>query len=264
MSESAEEIIARLKEENVELRREIARLKQEVGEDASTATHRRVQPLEGMMKLLKTKNRQIQETVKKLEEMNLRLKQSYEQTVKYYKNTITALASAMEAKDPYFNFHSSNVESVCRKIAEGIGLGHKEREQLSTAALIHDFGNIGIRAEVLHKQGPLTKEEYEHVKTHPLVASIILEPIGDFDVIIDAVKHHHENFDGTGYPDGLSGEDIPLLARILYIAESYDAVTSPRPYREPLPPDKGREEIAAYSGSRYDPRLVEAFLQVPL
>jgi len=257
MTES--ETIARLQAENEELKEQLKELR--ITEGDADPDQRKQKPIQGMMKLLKNKNRQIQETVEQLEDTNLQLQKSYEQTVNYYKSTITALASAMEAKDPYFNFHSSNVESLCRRIADTIKMEKQDVALLSAAALIHDFGNIGIRSEVLHKQGPLEPDEYEHVKTHPLIASIILEPIGDLDVVITAIKHHHENVDGSGYPDRLTGADIPQFSKIIYIAESFDAITSVRPYREPLEKDMAREEIAAHAGTRYDEKLVEAFLR---
>jgi HD-GYP domain-containing protein (c-di-GMP phosphodiesterase class II) len=244
-----------LAEENRRLRQQIADMKNQVSGQES-----RNKPIEGMMKLLKSKNEQIEKTVQELRSKNLELQQSYEQTVRYYKNTVTALSSAMEAKSPYFQFHSSNVESICRKTAGALSLGRKEIDELSTAALVHDFGNISIRSEVLLKEGPLTPEEYEHVKTHALAASLILEPIGSFSSIIQSVKHHHENFDGSGYPEGISGDAIPLHARIIYLAESFDALTSARPYREPLPQDLAAEEIRANSGTRYDPAIVDALL----
>lgn len=253
------ETLRRLETENMNLKNELRELREHV--QGKETEHKKQQPIQGMMKLLKNKNQQIQETVKQLEEANIQLKKGYEQTVKYYKSTIMAMASAMEAKDPYFNFHSSNVESVCRKTAEALKMEKRDIEQLSAAALIHDFGNIGIRWSVIHKQGPLDEEEYEHIKTHPLVASIILEPIGDLDMVITAVKHHHENVDGTGYPDGLPKKEIPLFSKIIYVAESYDAMTSPRPYREQISKDAAIEEIARHAGTRYDEKIVEAFLR---
>jgi HD-GYP domain-containing protein (c-di-GMP phosphodiesterase class II) len=251
-----------LAEENRMLREQLEELKKQSGEQK--AGGRSGQPIQGMMKLLKTKNDQIEETVRQLQEANVQLQNSYEQTVKYYKNTITALSSAMEAKDPFFQFHSSNVDRACRKMAAALELGKKEIESLSTAALIHDFGNIGVRSSVLHKEGPLDAEELHHVQTHPMVASIILEPIGDLGPVIEAVKYHHEAFDGSGYPEGRSGDGIPLFSKILFIAECWDAITTPRPYRDPMPKDLAKEDMRSYSGTLYDPAVLDMFLQLEL
>jgi HD-GYP domain-containing protein (c-di-GMP phosphodiesterase class II) len=249
---SREELLAA----QAELRQEIADLKERVASD------KHPQPIAGMMKLLKAKNQQIEESIQQLQESNRQLLASYEQTLKYYKNTITAMASAMEARDPFFQFHSSQVEALSRKIAKALNLDKQATEQLSTTAYLHDFGNIGIRWEVIHKPGPLTPEETQHVRTHPMVASLILEPIGDLGPVIAGIKHHHEHYDGTGYPEGLSGDAIPLFARIIIVAESYDAISSPRPYRTPLRRDQAVAEIAAHIGTRYDPGIIKAFLQV--
>ena len=251
---------SQLMDENILLREQLRTLKKDMREDLTPTGKEK--PIQGMITLLQNKNKQIEESMQQLQETNNKLHESYKQTITYYRNTILALASALEAKEPFFQFHSSNVEHIARQIGQQLSLSKKEITTLSTAALIHDFGNIGVNSAVLLKKEPLTPQEREHINTHTLVASIILEPIGDFAEIIPAIKHHHERFDGKGYPSGLSGTDIPLFSRILFVAESYIGMTSSRPYREAFSQEEVSQYIYDNSGIAYDPDIVTAFKHI--
>jgi response regulator RpfG family c-di-GMP phosphodiesterase len=177
-------------------------------------------------------------------------------------NILQVMAKVLEAKDPYTKFHSENVAKHARQIARKLGYSGERLELIQVAGILHDFGKIGITEGVLNKPGTLTEPEYQAVRRHPLIASTILEPIQELATIIKDIRHHHERYDGRGYPDGLSGEDIPLGARILCVADSYDAMTSARPYHESRSEEEAREELRRCSGSQFDPRVVETLIEV--
>ncbi|MFA6451122.1 MAG: HD domain-containing phosphohydrolase, partial [bacterium] len=127
---------------------------------------------------------------------------------------------------------------------------------------LHDIGKIGISEAIISKEGKLTVEEYEIIKTHPLVGETIIEPVPFLQDAKPIIRHHHERYDGYGYPDVLKGDDIPLLSRIIHIADAYDAMTSDRPYRRALTHDLAVQEIRKHSGSQFDPNVVDSFLHV--
>jgi len=143
-----------------------------------------------------------------------------------------------------------------------MGLNEPDREYLSTAALLHDIGKIGTYDIILDKPTELTDEEFEMVKMHPVRGDDILKPIKGLDPIRPIIRAHHERYNGTGYPDGLKGEEIPLLARILCVADSYDAMTSDRPYRLSVGHSFALEEFTRCKGEHFDPEVVDAFLRV--
>src|SRR5881397_2575666 len=176
--------------------------------------------------------------------------------------TLEALVNALEAKDPYMRGHSARVADLSATIAHQLGLSDEELERVRVAGRLHDIGKIGTRESVLNKQGALTPEEFEHVKQHVLIGSQILAPLSHLGDIMPAVRHHHERFDGTGYPDGLRGQDIPVSARIIGAAEVYDALTSSRAYQEKLSPDKAVERAADLAGTVLDPKVYEALASV--
>ena len=179
-----------------------------------------------------------------------------------FKQTIQALANLLEDKDPYTRGHSDRVSRYARHIAQELGLPADQVEDIADCALMHDIGKLGIRYEDLNKVDPLTEAEYEMFKSHTTRGKWILEPIEFLHHLIPGVYHHHERWDGKGYPLGLKGEGIPLVARVLAIADTYDAMTSHRAYRRALPHDVAMREIQAFAGAQFDPALVEVFVRV--
>ena len=184
----------------------------------------------------------------------------YGQLERTFKQTIQALANLLEEKDPYTRGHSERVGRYATLLAEALGFSERELQHVADCALMHDIGKMGIRYEDLNKVEPLTQAEYEMFKSHTTRGKWILEPIAFLKPLIPGVYHHHERWDGKGYPVGLSGEAIPLVARILAIADTYDAMTSHRAYRRALPHDVAMREIRAFAGAQFDPALVETFV----
>jgi HD-GYP domain-containing protein (c-di-GMP phosphodiesterase class II) len=186
----------------------------------------------------------------------------YEDIERSYFSTVKALARAIEVKDPYTHGHSERVTEYALLIAEAMELDEREKQKLKYAATLHDIGKIGIAGRVLNKPGALTDEEYLHVKTHPLLGDTIVEPVEFLQGPRPIILHHHERFDGKGYPDGLKGNDIPLSARILSVADAFEAMRSDRPYRKALSLESALEELMRNSGSQFDPGVVQAFLSI--
>ena len=176
--------------------------------------------------------------------------------------TLEALVNALEAKDPYMRGHSARVADLSATIAHELAIPDEEVEHVRVAGRLHDIGKIGTREAVLNKQGALSPEEFEHVKQHVVIGSQILAPLGHLGDIIPAVRHHHERWDGTGYPDGLRGEEIPIGARVIGAAEVFDALSTSRAYQEKLSPEKAIERIADLSGTVLDPRVYDALASV--
>jgi putative two-component system response regulator len=199
---------------------------------------------------------------RKVSERTRELLERNEQLQQMLLGTVETIAITLEVRDEYTAFHSDRVARISVGIAEVLGLSSQEVEQIRLAALLHDIGKIGIRESVLHKQGKLTDEEFEHIKTHPLVAERILQPIKPLRNIIASVKHEHEHYDGNGYPSRLKGEEIPLAARIIAVADAYDALTSDRPYRPALSHEQAFEILREGAGRVWDPRLVEVFCEI--
>lgn len=193
---------------------------------------------------------------------NKHLQQSNRRNQMLFLNILQVMAKVLEAKDPYTKFHSEKVAKYARQIGKKIGYSERQLELIQIAGILHDFGKIGIKESVLNKPGSLTKFEYEAVKRHPLIASAILEPIEELRSIIRDIRHHHEYYNGEGYPDGLAGEEIPLGARVLCVADSYDAMTSSRAYHDPMPEEDARAELVRCKGIQFDPDLVDSFLEV--
>ena len=176
--------------------------------------------------------------------------------------TLEALVNALEAKDPYLRGHSARVADLSAMVAAEAGCSDEEVEAVRTGGRLHDIGKIGIREEILNKQGPLTEEEYEHVKQHVTVGSQILSPLVHLRDVIGFVRSHHERWDGTGYPDRLAGEAIPLGARIVGAVEIFDALTTARPYQEKMPPEVAVERMRDLIGTVVDPAVHRALESV--
>lgn len=179
-------------------------------------------------------------------------------------DTITAFVNAIESKDPYLKGHSARVALYATAIARAMGLDEDTVQVVSRGAMLHDLGKLSIMNTVLRKPERLTDDEFSLIKAHPVVGERILKPLRFLAREACAVRHHHEWFDGSGYPDGLSGEHIPLAARIVTVADVFDAVTSNRPYRTALPVEAARDEIVRGRGSHFDPQVVDAFLTIPV
>lgn len=177
-----------------------------------------------------------------------------------FHDLILCIISALEARDPYTSHHSSRVAEMTEKICELIGLAENEKEIYHIAAHLHDIGKIGIRDSVLLKEGKLNDEEWEIMKSHPVQGYNILMNASSFDVVAVVVRSHHERFDGKGYPDGLKGDDIPLGARIIAIADSIDAMISDRPYRKGMDINICKEQIEKNVGIMYDPEIASKVL----
>jgi putative nucleotidyltransferase with HDIG domain len=195
----------------------------------------------------------VRERTKQLNDANSNLRSLFIGSIK-------ALAQALEAKDEYTQGHSARVAEESVRIARYLSLSEAEIQSIWIAGFLHDIGKIGVKESVLNKPGELDAMEWESVKEHPVLAARILDPIDELRDVIEMVKHHHERFDGGGYPDGLAGSDIPLGARILSVADAYDALTSKRPYREPMTPEQAIQIFKDGAGTQFDPVIVEAFL----
>ena len=172
---------------------------------------------------------------------------------------VTALAGAIEAKDPCTSEHLARVAAFAEAIAREMGLPEDEIREAHLAGVLHDLGKLWISDEVLKKQAHLTPEEWEHMKEHPRFGWQMLAGLPALKKITDALLHHHERIDGRGYPLGLSGEDIPLLARIIAVADTYDAITSDRPYRRAHTAAAAHEEILRHRGTQFCEKVVDAF-----
>lgn len=172
---------------------------------------------------------------------------------------VRALINAIDAKDSYTCGHSDRVARIARRLAQEVGLPPAECERVYLAGLLHDIGKIGVPDEVLLKPGGLTEEEFAQIKKHPEIGHSILRHVDQLSDLLPGVLHHHETIDGCGYPHALSGEQIPLLGRILAVADSYDAMTSSRPYRTAMPMDKAEEILHSGAGTQWDEGIVEMF-----
>lgn len=179
-----------------------------------------------------------------------------------YEATLRGWVRALDYRDKETEGHTQRVTVLTQKLAQKMGVDRATLEHYTRGALLHDIGKMAISDEILRKKGPLTPEERAVMEKHPVYAYEMLSPIEFLRPAIDIPYRHHEKWDGTGYPHGLKGEDIPLAARIFCVIDVWDALTSDRPYREPLPHDKVRRMIEADSGKHFDPRVVEAFMDL--
>ncbi len=176
--------------------------------------------------------------------------------------SMVTLVRVLEAKDPYTKGHSERVSEMAEIMAQHMWGAIPDTSELALAGRLHDIGKVAIRTEVLIKPGSLEDVEWVHIRTHPVVGERILSPIVRLSRVIDAIRHHHERFDGTGYPDNLTGNNIPEGARILAIADAYDAMTSNRPYRRAFDPARAAKEIKAQAGQQFDPKWAQLFLDL--
>lgn len=210
---------------------------------------------ERLLSDLQSRNLELTTALGNLEEIRHQLERSYMQTVQ-------SLAVALEAKDRYTSGHSQRVSRFATLIARSMGLPRDEIEVVSQVALLHDIGKIGMLDSILNKPSNLTPEEREMVKSHPVVGAQILGPVKTFERHVAGIRHHHEMFDGSGYPDHLKGEEIPMSARIVSLADAFDAMTSTRPYRIGLPLAFAMQEMVKMRGKQFCPQAVDAFVRV--
>jgi len=243
-----EELKATLRQafDHFDLKQEIKRLNQ--------VTREQNFKLQDMNRNLEMK---VRERTKQLAEKNRELRTAYVQTIR-------ALAEAVDAKDAYTRGHSERVGVYASRIARELGLRKEMIERVYIAGLLHDVGKIGVPDRIITKPARLTPEEYREIQKHPEIGAKILEPVEFLRNIVPCVRHHHEWFDGcdAGYPDRLRGERIPLPSRVILVADTVEAMTSDRPYRNALPIEVVVTELHKYSGSQFDPKVVEAFLRL--
>lgn len=189
------------------------------------------------------------------------LYQRYTTLREAYADTVRSLVGALEAKDPYTRGHSERVARYAAMIGSAMGLDKRIEERLEYAALLHDLGKLQLPATILTKPSSLSLEEFQAVRKHPAVGSDMVTRVPPLKDLADFVRYHHERYDGNGYPDGVKGEDIPLVARILAVADAYDAMTTTRAYRPAMSQEDAIRELLACSGSQFDPGVVSHFVQ---
>lgn len=175
---------------------------------------------------------------------------------------IQTLSKTLEARDPYTSGHSARVEEYAVKLASAYGLNYEKIESIKTAAILHDIGKIGIKDSILHKTDKLSQDEFAQIMAHPSIGADIISKIDIFRDLTPIVRHHHERYDGQGYPSGLKEDEIPLEACILAIADSFDAMTSDRPYRDALSRETALREIEDNAGSQFHPELAKQFVLI--
>ena len=184
----------------------------------------------------------------------------YQQLQRGIYQSLLGLANALEAKDVYTRGHSERVGASSRRLALALGLPDPAAEIVARAGLLHDIGKIGVPETVLRKAGPLTPEEWALMRRHPLIGAQIVAPFEFFTAGATVIRHHHERVDGSGYPDGLAGEAIPIGARIVAVADVYDALTSDRPYRQAMSNADARAFLRTQAGLGLDDEMVDAFI----
>ena len=202
------------------------------------------------------------EQMNEIKRINAELSEVNEKLKKSYMESIQTVRYTVEAKDIYTRGHSDRVSAYSVLIGEKLGLSEDDLQKLRIGGLFHDVGKIGVPDSILQKNDKLSTEEFSEIKKHPVVGTHILSNSSLFHDILPIVKYHHEKFDGSGYPDALSGNDIPYLARIAALADSFDAMTSRRVYRNSLPLDRVIYEIDSNKGSQFDPDIADIFLDI--
>lgn len=197
-----------------------------------------------------------------IKKINDELKTTYDMLEKAYLESIETLRYTVEAKDTYTRGHSDRVSEFAVLIGKKVGLSNEDMKTLQIGGLFHDIGKIGVPDNILQKESKLTDDEYSEIKNHPSIGAHILSTATIFKDIIPIVRHHHERYDGNGYPGRLKGDEIPYLARITAIADSFDAMTSRRTYRDSLPMDVVISEFKKCRGTQFDPELDDVFLDI--
>ena len=197
-----------------------------------------------------------------IQRINNELLDANEKLEKAYLDTVQTLRYTIEAKDPYTRGHSDRVSEYSILLGQELGLSDDQLKTLRVGGLFHDIGKIGIPDSILLKEAKLTDDEYSQIKNHPSIGAHILCNAAVFQEIIPIVKHHHERYDGKGYPSKLAGDQIPYLARVAAVVDAFDAMTSKRAYRDAIPLETVKSEIERCSGTQFDPVMAEAFLNI--
>ena len=195
-----------------------------------------------------------------IEALVRRLKQALRQNQELFLETIKTLAAAIDAKDQYTHGHSERVSSFSMAISRHLGLTQEEVFRVHIAAILHDVGKLGIRESILNKPGGLSDEEFDIMRQHPSIGAQIMSPIRMLKDIIPGIRNHHETWNGKGYPDQLNGEEIPMVARIIGVADTFDAMTTTRPYQQAMTLDYVLDKMRSMSGTRFDPVVIDAFI----
>jgi putative nucleotidyltransferase with HDIG domain len=211
---------------------------------------------------LKSKEHDLNESREAFFNMLEDITDSYNELENLFITLISTLVNALDAKSEWTRGHSENVAKYTEIIAREMGFEGEKLKNIRLAGLLHDIGKIGTYDYLLNKPGSLTDEEFELVKRHPAQGAAILSSVKQLKEIVPLVKHHHERVDGKGYPDGISGNEIPLAARILHVADSFDAIISDRPYRPSPGIDHAKNELKRHVGTQFDPDVVNTFLNV--
>ncbi len=195
--------------------------------------------------------------------LKLRADEQKNQTKKVFLGALESLVFSMEAKDKYTAGHSRRVTDIAVAIGEELSLAEDEIEDLRWASLLHDIGKVAVDSSIQNKTGELTPEEYRHVMIHSFVGPGIVKPLTN-EKVADIIRHHHDHFDGSGLEQTVKGREIQLEARILALADAFDAMTSPRPYRKAMSVEQAIDEIKQCTGKQFDPDIVKAFLRIPM
>jgi Response regulator containing a CheY-like receiver domain and an HD-GYP domain len=212
--------------------------------------------------ILTLRVKQIAELLRLQKHLSEEVAKKTKENEQLFLNVVSSLAGAIDAKDPYTNGHSNRVATYSKMIAQRYGYDTKEQSDIYIMGLLHDVGKIGISDLVINKRGRLTDDEFAAIKRHPEIGSQILKNIKEMPKLSIGARWHHERFDGTGYPDGLAGEEIPEEARIIAVADAYDAMSSTRSYRKSMSQADIRNEILKGSGTQFDPRFAEIMLKM--
>jgi putative nucleotidyltransferase with HDIG domain len=210
----------------------------------------------------------LSETIEEMERENDLIAQKYEELYEknlelqqHYVDTINAFIRAIDAKDHYTQDHSLNVARIAEALAKELGLGNKKIEHIRQACKLHDLGKIGIKDGILLKPGKLSEEEWEEIKKHPVLGAEIIRPLTFLSEVALLIRQDHERWDGKGYPDGIKGEEIDIGARIIAVADAYDAMVSGRVYKKAMDKHKAIEEIRKNAGTQFDPQVVEVLVK---
>ncbi|GMR04142.1 MAG: response regulator [Thermodesulfobacteriota bacterium] len=204
--------------------------------------------------------KRVRERTRELRDKNLELGEAYSHLKSMNLKFVNVLAETIEAKDRHTRGHCNRMRDLCVDLGKLVGLSSEEMEILEYASVLHDIGKIGVNELILNKQGPLDAGELEHVRVHPEIGERILQGIPLMERVAEIVVTHHENYNGSGYPRGLKGKEIPLCARIIAVADLYDAMSNDRPYRKGFPPERIIDEMKRVSGTQLDPGIVDIFI----